>query len=180
MDKKKKEQIDTHDYEHNLKLYNESIRKDLDIILTSMIPTQKNLMKTLLWLNSSIIGLILATMSKDINIIYVLIPFIFSFLAILIILLSLKDGRVKYLGSPSIKDIENISITKAKNKKVLGLIAMNESIYHATERNFDSVKKRGAKIGKAITLTIISMASIPLLLILWYNLPNLNIGIYYG
>ena len=66
-------------YEHNLKLYNESIRKDLDITLTSTIPIQKNLMKTILWLNSSIIGLSIAILSKNIHIGYIVIPFVFSF-----------------------------------------------------------------------------------------------------
>lgn len=34
--------------EKNLKLHYEAMRKDLDIVLTSMIPTQKNLMKTIM------------------------------------------------------------------------------------------------------------------------------------
>ena len=72
-------------YEYNLKLYNESIRKDLDITLSS-IPAQKNLMKTILWLNSSIIGLCLTALSKDIGLIYISMPFIFSFLGIITIL----------------------------------------------------------------------------------------------
>ena len=37
---------DTSAYEHNLKLYFDSKRKDLDILLSTTIPTQKNLMKT--------------------------------------------------------------------------------------------------------------------------------------
>ncbi|MDQ7084419.1 MAG: hypothetical protein Q9M36_05605 [Sulfurovum sp.] len=50
--------------EHNLKLHYEALRKELDIVLTSSIPQQLANMKTLLWVNFIMIGLILQTIKK--------------------------------------------------------------------------------------------------------------------
>lgn len=161
-------------YEHNLKLYNESIRKDLDITLTSIIPTQKNLMKTILWLNSSIIGLSIATLSKDIFIGYIAIPFALSFFAILTILFALKDGRIKGFGTPEISDIENIE--RGKNEKVMGLIQMNNSYKIAFDNNEKLIKKRATKIALATNKTIAAIISIPILLITFYINTNLLKG----
>ncbi len=161
-------------YEHNLKLYNESIRKDLDITLTSIIPTQKNLMKTILWLNSSIIGLLIASLSKGIFIGYIAIPFIFSFLAILTILFALKDGRIKAFGTPNISDIQDIA--QDENEKVMGLIQMNNSYKIAFDNNEKLIKKRAKKIALATNKTIVSFISIPILLIVFYCNSNLMKG----
>jgi hypothetical protein len=53
------------DYEENLKDYLDIVKDDLKILLTSTIPTQKNLMKTLLWVNMSILGFLIAIISKN-------------------------------------------------------------------------------------------------------------------
>ncbi|MCG3651947.1 hypothetical protein ACOTWK_05885 [Aliarcobacter butzleri] len=155
-------------YEHNLKLYNESVRKDLDITLTSTIPTQKNLMKTILWLNSSVIGLCLAAVSKDFAIIYISMPFVFSYLAIITILYSLKDGRIKTLGTPSIKSIENI--TPNEYEKINGFITLNESYKKALDSNVELIQKRAIKIAFATNMTILSIISIFIITVLHINL----------
>ena len=100
--------MDIENYEHNLKIVYDSMRKDLDIILTSTIPTQKSLMKTLLWLNLTIIGFVMNQYNKVIYEILLSPSFAFSLFAIISILYSLKKGRIKFLGSPKIKIIENI------------------------------------------------------------------------
>lgn len=161
-------------YEHNLKLYNDSIRKDLDITLTSIIPTQKNLMKTILWLNSSIIGLSIATLTKDIFIGYLVVPFILSFFAILIILFALKDGRIKAFGTPDISDIETIK--EGIDEKIMGLIQMNNSYKLAFDNNEKLIKKRAKKIAWATNKTIGAIISIPILLIIFYINSNLLKG----
>lgn len=160
-------------YEYNLKLYNESIRKDLDITLSS-IPAQKNLMKTILWLNSSIIGLCLTALSKDIGLIYISMPFIFSFLGIITILYSLKDGRTKMLGSPSIESIQNI--TPNEYEKVNGLITMNESFEKALNNNIELIEKRAQKIAFSTNMTIISMISIFIISVLYVNINLMKGG----
>ncbi len=160
-------------YEYNLKLYNESIRKDLDITLSS-IPAQKNLMKTILWLNSSIIGLCLTALSKDIGLIYISMPFIFSFLGIITILYSLKDGRTKTLGSPSIEFIQNIK--PDEYEKVNGLITMNESLEKALNNNIELIEKRAQKIAFSTNMTIISMVSIFIISVLYVNINLMKGG----
>ena len=160
-------------YEYNLKLYNESIRKDLDITLSS-IPAQKNLMKTILWLNSSIIGLCLTALSKDIGLIYISMPFIFSFLGIITILYSLKDGRTKTLGSPSIESIQNI--TPNEYEKINGLITMNESFEKALNNNIELIEKRAQKIAFSTNMTIISMISIFIISVLYVNINLMKGG----
>lgn len=160
-------------YEYNLKLYNESIRKDLDITLSS-IPAQKNLMKTILWLNSSIIGLCLTALSKDIGLIYISMPFIFSFLGIITILYSLKDGRTKTLGSPSIEFIQNIK--PDEYEKINGLITMNESFEKALNNNIELIEKRAQKIAFSTNMTIISMISIFIISVLYVNINLMKGG----
>ncbi len=155
-------------YEYNLKLYNESIRKDLDITLTSTIPTQKNLMKTILWINTSIIGLTLTALAKNLVVIYISIPFIFSSIAIGTILFALKDGRVKSFGTPSIKQIENIKPDHFE--KINGLIVLNESIEKALNNNIALISNRAAKIAFSTNMTIVSLISIFLMTIFIVNL----------
>jgi hypothetical protein len=161
-------------YEYNLKLYNESVRKDLDITLSSTIPTQKNLMKTVLWLNSSVIGLCLAAISKNIGIIYISMPFAFSFVGIMTILYSLKDGRTKTLGSPPIKSIEKINSNKYE--KINGLITMNESFEKALNKNIELIEKRAKKIAFATNMTILSISTIFIVGVLYVNIHLMKGG----
>ncbi len=160
------------DYEHNLKLYNESIRKDLDIILSSTIPIQKNLMKTLLWINSVVIGLLTSLMKYDLKntfiILSISIPYTFSFMAIMILLISLKDGRVKAFGTPSMNSLEDIEPNKwAKSQ---GLANINHSLKKAFDINSVIVIKRGERIARAVNFTILSVIFIFLITILHTNL----------
>lgn len=155
-------------YEHNLKLYNESMRKDLDITLTSIIPTQKNLMKTILWINFSIVGLSITAMSHKIGVIYIAMPFMFSFCAIITILFSLKDGRIKTLGTPSIKSIEKLINTKYE--KIDGFITMNESFEKALNQSVELISKRAEKIAFSTNVTILSICSVFLISIIYVNI----------
>lgn len=161
-------------YEYNLKLYNESIRKDLDLTLSSTIPTQKNLMKTVLWLNSSVIGLCLAALSKNIGVIYISMPFAFSFFGIMTILYSLKDGRIKTLGTPSIKSIENIK--PDQYEKINGLITMNESFEKALNKNIELIQIRAKKIAFATNMTILSISTIFIVGVIYVNVHLMKGG----
>lgn len=159
---------DTSAYEHNLKLYFDSKRKDLDILLSTTIPTQKNLMKTILWLNSSILAITITLLiKKEIPVIFLSLPFIFSSIAIFHILLSLKDGREKTFGTLPLSEIDKIP--QDENEKVQGLYDMNTSLDIAFEANSLVVKKRGAKIGKAINFTMLSAISIFFMIIIYVN-----------
>jgi hypothetical protein len=155
-------------YEHNLKLYFESKRKDLDILLGTTIPAQKNLMKTILWLNSSILAITITLLiKKDMQIIFLSLPFIFSSIAIFQILFSLKDGREKTFGTLPLSEIDKIP--QDENEKAQGLYNMNTSLDIAFKANSSLVVKRGSKIGMATNFTILSAISIFTMIIIYVN-----------
>lgn len=154
-------------YEHNLKLYFDSKRKDLDILLSTTIPTQKSLMKTILWLNSSILAFILTLLSRKVGIIFLALPFTFSFVAILLILFSLKDGRDKAFGTPLLSEIDKIP--QDENERIQALYDINTCLDKAFKINIDAVKKRAAKIAKATNFTIYSTISICIMVIVYVN-----------
>lgn len=60
-------------YEKNLKLSYDAIRKDYEITLTHIIPTQKNLIKTYLWLDSFILGICFLLLKEKSTTVIVLI-----------------------------------------------------------------------------------------------------------
>lgn len=58
-------------YEKNLKLQLESFRKDLDAMLTSIIPNQLLLVRMYLWLNVSIFGGLVAIFANQLKYIHI-------------------------------------------------------------------------------------------------------------
>ncbi|RXJ90397.1 hypothetical protein CRV01_04355, partial [Arcobacter sp. CECT 8983] len=155
-------------FEDNLKLYFESKRKDLDILLTSTIPTQKNLMKTILWLNSSILAFTITLLGKQVGIIFLSIPFIFSFISIFHILFSLTDGRAKSFGTIPLENIKKIP--QNKNERIQALYDMNTCIDIAFKNNSLIIKKRANKIGLATKYTIVSVTSIFFAIVFYVNI----------
>ena len=87
-------------YVHNYKMHYEAKRKELDILLTSSIPTQLSNMKTILWINFLMIGLTLQFIKKfplpDIVIGF----FLLSLCAIFLILIAMLSNRTKEYGVP--------------------------------------------------------------------------------
>ncbi len=154
-------------YEENLRVYYESIRKDLDIVLTSVIPTQKNLIKTILWINASILGIVFTLLKTDL-LIFLSMPFIFSFLGIFITLLALKDGRAKAFGNPPMSAIEDIKDNKYE--KTNGLIVMIRTAKYAFEFNEQLIQKRADKIAKATNFTVMSVACIFFIMLVYANM----------
>lgn len=94
-------------YEHNVKMHYEAKRKELDILLTSSIPSQLSNMKTILWINFLMIGLILQFIKK-IPLSDLLIGFfILSLCAILCILVAMLKNRTKSYGVPEDLELMN-------------------------------------------------------------------------
>jgi len=157
-------------YEKNLKDYFEVLKDDFKILLTSTIPTQKNLMKTLLWINMTILGFLIALIAKESSTTIFLmlsIPFVFSFFAILLILKSLTDGRIKSFASPKFEDITKHLNQDFERQK--GIITLISSLKKAFEANAQIVKKRADKIHTAINLTITSSIILFFIIILIAN-----------
>jgi len=93
--------LEVQNYESNLKMHYEAKRKELDILLTSSIPQQLSNMKTILWINFLMIGLMLQFIKKfplpEINIGF----FILLILAIISVILAMLTNRTKSYGVPN-------------------------------------------------------------------------------
>lgn len=78
-----KQKPNRENYEKNLKLQLESSRKDLDIMLTSVIPNQLSLVRMYLWFNASIFGGLIAIFANQLKYIHIYdmcaIPYILFF-----------------------------------------------------------------------------------------------------
>lgn len=154
--------------EKNLKLHYEAMRKDLDITLSTMIPTQKNLMKTIMWVDAIILGLIVNNFQK-LEYAFLMIPsFIFSGIAFGLILYSLKKGRSKTLGHIDTKEIE--SIDQNRFEAIIGLQKLIVATEKAINNNAEIIKNRGKKIADAINFTLLSVSLIFIYAIVLFNL----------
>lgn len=157
-------------YTNNLKMHLELRRKDLDIMLTSSMPLQFSHMKTLLWLNLLIIGLIL-NFTQHLNLSDLIVTtLLFAVLAIVVVMTAWLTNRDRSYGSPSEPDLmsryEDNDWTQAKaTLDMIGLV--------------DSSIKENAKVltnrGKLMHLSAISTlcAIISLALALPISPPNL-------
>lgn len=92
---------DVENYETNSKLHYEAKRKELDILLTSSIPQQLANMKTILWINFLMIGLMLQLIKKFPLPEIIIGFFILSLAAILFVLFAMLTNRSKSYGVPS-------------------------------------------------------------------------------
>lgn len=154
--------------EKNLKLHYEAMRKDLDIMLTSMIPTQKNLMKTIMWINAIILGLILNNF-LEFKYAFCMIPsFVFSSIAFILIIYSLKKGRSKTLGHIDISEIESIS--QNRFEAIIGLQRLISAIEKAIKSNSIIIEDRGKKISDSVNFTLASIGLIFVYAIFLFNL----------
>ncbi|MGB3751090.1 MAG: hypothetical protein WA945_05940 [Arcobacteraceae bacterium] len=121
-------------YEHNLKLYYEAKRKELDIILSNSMPTQMNNIKTLLWMNFLLIGLMFQFIKKfpipDIVIGF----FILSLCAIICVLMAILSNRTKSYGT--LDSYEHISeYVNNKWTKSQFFIDMIDSVIYSIKHN---------------------------------------------
>lgn len=94
-------------FEDNLKIHYEAKRKELKILLTSSIRDQLANMKTILWINFLMIGLMLQFINKIPLPKTIIGFFILSICAISCILLSMILNRIKSYGVP--EDLELIN-----------------------------------------------------------------------
>lgn len=154
--------------EKNLKLHYEAMRKDLDIMLTSMIPTQKNLMKTIMWINAIILGLILNNFLEFKYAFFMIPSFTFSAIAFILIIYSLKKGRSKTLGHIDTREIEEI--TENRFETIVGLNKLIVATESAIKNNSEIIESRGKKIADSINFTLMSIGLILIYSIFLFNL----------
>jgi len=175
MDKK----TEIENYEKNLKISYESARKDLDIILSNIIPNQKNLMKTYLWLNVTIIGSILAVISRfsdnSFVLAFLVLSFFFSAFSYIEILISLKKGQFKAFGRTHIKTMEGID-DKDDYAHCIGLFRACEVTVSAIRENELIVSARARHISRALSFTILSSVFFFISIVVIMNMSYLMRG----
>jgi len=148
--------LEVKNYEHNLKMHYEAKRKELDILLTSSIPQQLSNMKTLLWINFLMIGLMLQLIKKfplpDTMIGF----FILSLLAILSIMIAILTNRTKSYGVPD--DTLYMSTFKDDEWTISqAILDMLEAANIAVKENRTVIVKRAKLMHISTIFTVVSM-----------------------
>ncbi|MDD3770508.1 MAG: hypothetical protein PHV10_07875 [Sulfuricurvum sp.] len=148
--------LEVTNYETNLKLHYEAKRKELDILLTSSMPTQLSTIKTLLWMNIVMVGLMmqifrsmpLTVMAKGF--------FLLSIVSICITLAAMLIKRVKSYGV--IDDMEYASKLQDNQWTVSqGLADMLSAAHGSIVDNRDVIVQRAKLMHIATWLTLFSI-----------------------
>lgn len=170
------EELEINRLENNYKLFYEASRKDLDILLSSSIIGQKNLMKTIMWINFTLVGLVSIWLNKTLRVelFYLAIPIILlSSLSIISILLSLTKGRDKVFGQPHIDNITNIENDEYSHlNAIYTMISSTEIAFNTNTKNI--ISPRASSLSFATKTTILS--SIFVLVFIAYASVNLMKG----
>lgn len=150
------EELEIENYEYNLKMHYEAKRKELDILLTSSIPIQLSNMKTILWINFLMIGLMFQFIKKfpmpDIIIGF----FILSTCAILSILFTMLTNRTKSYGVYD--DITTMSKYKDDEwTKSRAILVMLNMLQIAIEDNRPVITNRAKLMHIATWFTLTSI-----------------------
>jgi len=162
--------LEVENYEHNLKMHYEAKRKELDILLSSSIPTQLSNMKTLLWINFLFIGLVLQFIKKfplpDIIIGF----FLFSLLAIIFILFAMLTNRDKSYGVHD--DIKLMSqYPDDRWTKSRAIFDMLNTVQISIIDNRNALLNRAHKMHTATFLTLVAL----IFIILSFSMKQINL-----
>lgn len=165
-EKKEKKQIE--DYEYNLKIHQESIRKILDIILSTSMPHQVHNIKTILWVNLLFI-IISSQILKDIEFeMYHLIFYISVAVSILLMLFALISNRYKWYGG--YEDINySYEIYDKEYPKIdmLGTMIKNDNVAIAGNRK--TMNKVAKFMRYSLISTLLAFFSFLVILIFHYD-----------
>jgi len=130
----------------------DTIKKNQDLTISSVIPTQKNLLKTFLWINMTVIIIVLSIYSKHIQSWTFIVSLIFAIIGIVLSLYTLTLGRTKKFGNYKPEFLED----KYSYEEYLTHL-VNET-YRSFDHNFTKVIEKRAKILSKITwLTIFTV-----------------------
>jgi len=153
--------LEVDNYEHNLQMHYEAKRKELDILLTSSIPIQLSNMKTLLWINFLMIGLIFQFIKKFPLPDIITGFFVLSFCAILSIMIAMLTNRAKSYGVSD--DLELMSKYESHEwTKSSVILDMMHTIQISIIDNRNVISNRAKLMHIATLFTIVSMIFISL------------------
>lgn len=156
----KKKHEDTIDaLKENIERHYESKRKELDILLTSSIPHQISNIKMVLWINFLFIGISL----KVIEVLkfngWYLVSYLFSFVAILMLLISLTQRKSKYYGSIDDLDYVYDEIKNDNFPHIKMLSGLLNNTFEATEYNRKTLEGIAKYLRYSIFTTLIAIFS---------------------
>lgn len=161
-DKQKElEKRDIESFEHNLKIHYDAMQNELNTIIRNTIPSQLNIIKTIMWINVIFLGVSLNL--KNINItFYILLILILATLFISFYIMII--GRAILYGNSQrialMKDIKDNKWTKTN-----GIYWMMYNTQRAIRYNAKIIIVRSKFIKYALILTCASLLSIGVLFI---------------
>lgn len=171
-------------YEKNLKLQLESSRKDLDIMLTSIIPNQLTLVKTYLWLNISLIGGLAAIFAATIKTLslqscliwFIFLTFLLTFIACALVvyfaLRAIHETRKRSFPQDMSEEMGKIAMDTLEH--INGLLIVMRSIRDTIEVNQQTIQTAGHCLKKTLICTSFACAFFVLFAALaLYNLLTL-------
>ena len=184
---RQKDLIETQIYEENLKLHLDTKKNTLDVILRVSMPLQLNTMKTILWINIVLIGILLS-FSKVFGFdSLAMLSISLYFLSIILIIFAFTQKRYKYYGD--INDIDYMYSLNYKSKfaKQNGIINVMLFIDNAIQKNKDIMNYLALLVHLAVISTFFGIVSHCLYIglefynkeILWQNKNHQTIALKY-
>lgn len=174
--KKEDDSYKVKNYESNLKLSYDAIRKDYDNILTSIMPNQVNLIKTYLWLNTFIIGIAVIFIKEQAITPKILCSFISIFalciISMIALVVALYYNKQKKFIFFKPEDIANIKDNKWSYAQ--GLINLINETKNAFDLNTEIVKFRAFYIRIGAIFLILAFMAFTTYTTTYYLLPYIN------
>lgn len=143
------------DYEENLKLHYEACRKDLDIQLSSSMPQQINIIKTILWINLLLLGVSVQLLKEVPFLLVHLVFYIPVSISVFLMLVSLLQRRVKWYGSYENIDLAH-NLYGEKYAKSDMISTMLKNVRTAYEGNRDVMRGISKYMHSALWTTLTS------------------------
>lgn len=161
-DKRKElEKRDIESFEHNLKIHHDAMQNELNTIIRNTIPSQLNVIKTIMWINVIFLGVSLNL--KNINITFYIL-LILKLATLFISFYIMIIGRAILYGNSQrialMKDIKDNKWTKTN-----GIYLMMYNTQRAIRYNAKIIIVRSKFIKYALILTCASLLSIGVLFI---------------
>ncbi|WP_416860594.1 hypothetical protein [Helicobacter ganmani] len=162
-----KQKPNRENYEKNLKLQLESFRKDLDIMLTSVIPNQLSLVRMYLWFNASIFGGLIAIFANQLK--YIHIYDMYAILYILCFIISCASliigcwsalsaiSKAKYRMLPKDMRKELSEIPSNSQEHVNGINCLIAATLRAKNENQKNIEETAQVLTKSYRYIRISL-----------------------
>ncbi len=127
-----------------------------------------------MWVNVAILGAVLSQLKSQPFFYVLAISFVFSFLAVLLLLYSLIEGNTKALGAPNTSSIEEVESDQYEH--IRGLIVLIQNTKAALDHNKAIVERRALYVSKASRMTFSSLLVVFVYIVVLFNIYYLKGG----